>query len=273
MTLTDAEAFLRDFHRRHPGCTSRAFAELRDATGQTSYTRLARLVRDAGSRAILDLACGDGYLLAQIAANCPSGTSLTGVDMSAAELAIARARPDLRDCTWLEARAQTLPIPDAAVDAVVCHMALMLMAPVAPVLWEIHRILRPNGLFTAIVSGTATQGDAGAAFLAELRQINGWSERGPTLGDRQIRSHHGLQTALTEAGFTGITVTDFAVRRRVSIAEAWAFFMEMYTLDWFTADEIAGLHAGFVETLGAALGPDGLVLLHNGLRQMSARRQ
>ncbi len=51
------------------------------------------------------------------------------------------------------AEAQKIPLGDASADAVLCHMALMLMLPIEPVIGEIHRVLAPGGIFAA-VSGT-----------------------------------------------------------------------------------------------------------------------
>jgi SAM-dependent methyltransferase len=59
-----------------------------------------------------------------------------------------------------------MSLPDASVDAVLCHLALMLFEPVGPVLAEIGRILRPGGMLAAVVPG----GGGGSPEFAALRR-------------------------------------------------------------------------------------------------------
>jgi SAM-dependent methyltransferase len=139
-----AERFLADFHARHAGATSVALGNIpvtcEGRPFASSYDALAaRVPADASS--LLDLACGDGYLLERIAALLP-GARLTGIDMSAAELAAAGSRLQGRAALH-EGRAQELPFADASFDAVTCHMAMMLMDDAPAVLAEVRRVLRP----------------------------------------------------------------------------------------------------------------------------------
>src|ERR1043165_7554754 len=66
-------------------------APFRDSRGCSWYDWLAGEVRDLPAEAgILDLACGDGYLMSLLASR--GGRRLVGIDRSAEELAAARAR-------------------------------------------------------------------------------------------------------------------------------------------------------------------------------------
>ena len=54
----------------------------------------------------------------------------------------------------IESKAQNLTaIDDNSVDIVLCHWALTLMDPIAPVLDEVRRVLTSNGRFAALVDG------------------------------------------------------------------------------------------------------------------------
>src|SRR5262245_45424737 len=128
----DAEVWLEDWHDRHPGATSRALARGRPSP----YERLASFVRPGQS--VLDLACGDGYLLDRHRA--AGAATLAGLDLSAGELAAARERLG-GAATLVQGRAQSMPFPDESFDLVTCHMALMLMRPVDEVVSEVRRVL------------------------------------------------------------------------------------------------------------------------------------
>lgn len=92
-----SETFLQAFHEARPGLTSKAYGDLpavfRGQQRASSYAALTEVV-PASSQAfqLLDLACGEGYLLGLLAARRQHGLMLNGVDMSAAELALARER-------------------------------------------------------------------------------------------------------------------------------------------------------------------------------------
>jgi len=89
---------------------------------------------------VLDAACGTGRYSAVLAER---GHQVIGVDQSAAMLEIARGKLPAAD--FREADLTALPLPDDSVDAVVCALALVHIAEVAPALREFARVLRPGG--------------------------------------------------------------------------------------------------------------------------------
>lgn len=103
---------------------------------------------------MLDLACGSGPLTALCRRRFGASVRLIGVDMSEHELSLARSRLRGQAVELHQGLAQELHfLEDASVDVVLCHWALTLMDPVEPVLREVCRVLRPRGLFAAIVDG------------------------------------------------------------------------------------------------------------------------
>ncbi|NJP72593.1 methyltransferase domain-containing protein [Streptomyces sp. C1-2] len=101
MTATaPQEAFLQVFRAEHPAVTAEAFGAWRAPDGRASYEILCDRVAAAGR--VLDLGCDDGHLLELLARR--TGVRLTGVDLSAHSLTLARRRtgrcPASSPSTW-----------------------------------------------------------------------------------------------------------------------------------------------------------------------------
>ena len=95
----------------------------------------------AGPGRCLDLACGTGINLRRLT---DAGWSVTGVDLSADQLRLARQRaPD--GVTLLLADATALPFADASFGAVACSLLHTDVADFAAVTREAARVLRPGG--------------------------------------------------------------------------------------------------------------------------------
>ncbi len=90
-----------------------------------------------------DLGCGTGTLAAALA---PHVAHVHAIDGSPAMLATARARlAGLGNVTLTEGALESLPLPDACLDAAVLLLVLHHVADPARVLAEARRVLRPNG--------------------------------------------------------------------------------------------------------------------------------
>ncbi|MFD6274474.1 class I SAM-dependent methyltransferase [Streptomyces sp. NPDC060209] len=88
----------------------------------------------------LDAACGTGRHTTYL---WELGHDVIGVDASPEMLAQARKR--LPDVAFHKADLHRLPLPDNAVDTVVCALALTHVSDLTPVLAEFARVLRPGG--------------------------------------------------------------------------------------------------------------------------------
>jgi ubiquinone/menaquinone biosynthesis C-methylase UbiE len=107
---------------------------------------LTELVGDVAGREVLALACGQGRdarLLAGL------GAGVTGVDVSEEMLRHARELEagDPRGIAFVQGDAEELPCADESFDGVVCHMALMDIAGLAPTIASVARVLRDGGWF------------------------------------------------------------------------------------------------------------------------------
>lgn len=97
---------------------------------------------------VLDLGCGPGYLVAEMAAAVGVTGRVHGIDASPSMLAIAAGRTEGDGMAPVDlARGDVLrvPLPDAAVDAAVCTQVYEYVADVPSALAEARRVLRPGG--------------------------------------------------------------------------------------------------------------------------------
>ncbi len=200
-------AHLQAVHEDAAGFTEACAAACRDDQGRNSYEWLSQAAKPAPGASVLDLACGSGVLLELCRARYGGEVALTGLDMSEAELKLARDRLAGADIALHHELAQSIDFAaDASLDAVLCHWALTLMDPLDPVLAELARVLKPGGVFAAIVDGP----DAAADGYAEVGAIIGAhvDRARPDyleLGDPRTRHGEAL-SALSRDAFPGADV-------------------------------------------------------------------
>jgi len=100
---------------------------------------------------VLDLACGTGIYTRPLAVLARSGV-VVGLDRSLPMLRLAsvlRRKDKLHNVILLHGTAGRLPFAPEHFDLVHCGSALHLFPQAAPVLREVHRVLKPGGCFTA----------------------------------------------------------------------------------------------------------------------------
>jgi ubiquinone/menaquinone biosynthesis C-methylase UbiE len=268
-----AERFLIDFHAHHTGATRVALGrravrcEGRDYA--SSYEVLAAHV-PAGARDILDLACGDGWLLSLLARDHPEAR-LAGLDMSADELAAAAARLQGR-ATLREGRAQALPLADGSVDCVTCHMALMLMEDPPRVLAEIHRVLAAGGRLAAVIGISNAASPALDAYRALLRPHVMASPSFVPLGDKRWRTAPEVQALLEGAGFADVRQARIEGEVRLAPGEMWDWLMLMYDAHFLEPRVRADLREQFLAAVAPHVEVDGRVLFVVGWGLLTAAR-
>jgi len=101
-------------------------------------------------RRILDVGCGTGYLLRQLAARCPQAAELAGIDAAPAmiEVAAAAAADDrLRFC---EGTAEKVPWPAGTFDLVVSTTSFDHWADQQAGLTECARVMVPGGTLVLV---------------------------------------------------------------------------------------------------------------------------
>jgi ubiquinone/menaquinone biosynthesis C-methylase UbiE len=133
-----------------------ALVPLRGALGRQA---LRRREGGPGAAKLLDIGCGTGAFLREVKRNHPR-LAVTGIDLSASYLAVARRR--LRDWSrveLIEAAAEAMPFAVAEFDIVSCLQLFHELPPRVrrSVADEIRRVLKPGG--TVIFVDSLQTGD------------------------------------------------------------------------------------------------------------------
>jgi 2-polyprenyl-6-hydroxyphenyl methylase/3-demethylubiquinone-9 3-methyltransferase len=103
-------------------------------------------IADWRGKAVLDLGCGGGFMAEALAQR---GPAVIGIDPAEKAIAIARSHgaSQNRSIKYLVGMGETLPLADGSMDYVVCVDVLEHVADLGEVINEVHRVLRPGGVF------------------------------------------------------------------------------------------------------------------------------
>lgn len=150
---------------------------------------------------VLDLGSGGGIdVLLSARRVGPTGFAY-GLDMTADMLALARAnqaRAGATNVELLEGRIEAVPLPDAAVDAIVSNCVITLSADKPAVFAEAHRVLRPGGRLA--LADLVADHDHPAPVAPDDPS---W-----TACHANAATRDRYRSQLTAAGFVDIAITD-----------------------------------------------------------------
>jgi ubiquinone/menaquinone biosynthesis C-methylase UbiE len=134
------------------------------AEAQAALLSLASL--EPGAE-VLDIACGTGLVSFEAArAISPSG-NVVGIDLSERMVHAAERRAreiKLSNCRFSRMDAESLALPDATFDAVLCVLGLMYMPDPEQAVREMRRVLRPGGRISLAVWGEQSKCGWSAVF-------------------------------------------------------------------------------------------------------------
>ena len=181
--------------------------------------RLAQGVARHVIQTVLDVACGTGGVIAQLAQCCPSTTCLIGIDFTEAMLRVGRLRlataaPAHRVCLCV-GDAHCLPHPEKSFDAVTMMFGVRNFADPVAGLVECYRVLRPEG-HLCLVEFSWPRGRwlrmVYGGYLRYLLPLIAWPLCGEWAAYRYLRdsvlafrAQSDLTTLLQRIGFTDIS--------------------------------------------------------------------
>jgi ubiquinone/menaquinone biosynthesis C-methylase UbiE len=169
---------------------------------------IARAAVREGER-VLDVASGTGIVARQAAPKVGPAGSVTGLDLNAGMLSVARTRsaglhPAIE---WRQASALEMPFPADAFDVVFCEQALQFFSDPVAALCEMHRVLAPGGRAAVNVCRPIEYSPAYVAMADALTRYVG-AEAGAIMRSPFSRwtvdTFRGL---FSDAGFESVRVT------------------------------------------------------------------
>jgi ubiquinone/menaquinone biosynthesis C-methylase UbiE len=160
----------------------------------------------AGGERVLDLACGTGVVTRIAAQRVGPRGRVTGVDLNAEMLGVARSlpAPDGAPVEWLEGSALAIPSPDASVDAVLCQQGLQFFPDKALSLREMRRVLDRGGRLA--LSVWSSVGLYNSAVGEALARFVGEDTASRFCASRKVPGKQELERFAAEAGFAGVNV-------------------------------------------------------------------
>jgi len=137
------------------------FAQSAPARSEDIVERILRLAQPGRDDGALDVACGPGLLVCDLAGRV---CHATGIDLTPAMLQQARKTQQERkvsNVSWDQGDVTALPYGDRAFDIVTCRFAFHHFPDPLPVLREMKRVCRPGGrLVIADSAPLASKADA-----------------------------------------------------------------------------------------------------------------
>ncbi len=135
-----------------------------------AYAWIARRAKEVlpDAKAILDVACGGGYFLRELGRCYGPSAKLSGIDISNEALAIARKECPAAD--FQISSAEAMPFQPGSFDLVTCLGSLEHFLNIGQAMAEIKRILRPGGIFLAMVPNIMWYQDMLSVLLTKNRK-------------------------------------------------------------------------------------------------------
>jgi ubiquinone/menaquinone biosynthesis C-methylase UbiE len=162
--------------------------------------------RPRPGESVLDIACGTG-VVARLAAKLLGHGQVTGLDLNAGMLAVARGLPsEGAPITWMEGSALDLPFPPDSFDVVLCQLGLQFFPDQRQALREMRRVLRNAGRAALSVYSPIERTPGANAFVLALDQVLGADASRIKRGEHSFVDAAQLETLLKDTGFHSVDV-------------------------------------------------------------------
>jgi len=169
---------------------------------------------------VLDVACGTGVVTREALRRVGSAGHVSGLDANAGMLAVAREQGG--EIAWHEGRAESLPFPDAAFDAVVCNFGVLHLGRPERAAAEAARVTAPGGRIALTVWDVPAKARLIGVFVDAMAAARAAPPADLPVGPPFFRFSDEAEFAalLTGAGYRDVAVATVAFLHPVPSAEA-----------------------------------------------------
>jgi SAM-dependent methyltransferase len=157
----------------------------------------------------IDVGCGNGALTELLVDRC-APAEVIGVDLSAAQLAYARARPSTRSVEFLPGDATALAFPAGRFDAACMALVIFFLADPAKGVAEMARVVRPGGTVAAYAWDMFGGGFPLHPIQEEMRAMGMTPMLPPSAAASRIEE---LRALWSGAGLEAVETRDIEIRR------------------------------------------------------------
>lgn len=196
---------------------------------------------------VLDLACGTGSVTRLAAPKVGPTGHVTGLDLNAGMLAVARTLPPPSGApiTWVEGSAVALDFPDASFEVILCQQGLQFFPDKSAALREMRRVLVPGG--RVLLSVWKKAGPYNFAVGDALERYAGLETATKYRASRQsLPDADELYRLLVAAGFGAVQICPSAMTVRLPPVES-------FVLGHLAGTPVAGAVAALSEEKRVAL--------------------
>jgi len=195
---------------------------------------------------VLDLACGTGLVTRLAAPEVSPAGHVTGLDINAGMLAVARSLPPPSGAsiTWVEGNAGAMDLPDASFDVILCQQGLQFFPDKPAALREMHRVLVPGG--RVVLSVWKSAGQYNIAVAEALERHVGAETANKYRASRVVPDGDALHRLLVDAGFRAVQVRPSTMTIRLPP-------LESFVLGHLSGNPVAGAVAAVSEDQRLAL--------------------
>jgi SAM-dependent methyltransferase len=244
--------------------------------------RLVELLDPRPGETILELAAGSGDTGFLAAARLGPGGRLLSTDVAHDMVESARRRAaelELDNAEFAVADAQSLDLPDASVDGVLCRWGFMLMPDPGAALAETRRVLRPGGRAALAVWAEPERNPWGTAAGRALVGLGLMDKPDPGApGPFALGVEERLLDLVQEAGLNVERSEEIPVHWRTASFEAWWDVQRDLSrllataLAQLSADDVARVREATRANLAAHEAGDGRMEIPGVCRLVLARR-
>ncbi len=153
---------------------------------------------------VLDVACGTGVLARAAGQRVGPSGSVIGIDPDAGMLAVAEEIDPSVD--WREGVAESLPLPDAVVDAVLSQFGMMFFRDRARAAQEMFRVLRAGGRIVVAVWDALENQPAYSIEVGVLDELAGREAGDALRAPFSLGNAEQVRVELEGAGFEGVLI-------------------------------------------------------------------